>query len=221
MQIRNDYHRQQGQAYTQAHTHHITEPFHQETEKKKKEGVAGQASAYQKGDAVKAAVEYVASFSVEEMSANKKEQKSGMIKGLWDALGEEGEGSGSVSARQVLLNGIHAAAAAVQTFWDKTIVKPFQSVREKLKAVPSQAVRQFGKGKDAFNALFSGGMTFGGGKSKERAQKEKDEIQTKQPENHHLMDSYNKSGNYCQLHENLTYQKPKGAIEINQTAKDK
>lgn len=210
MQIRNDYHSQQGQSYTQSHTHHITECFHQETEKKKQGGVAGKTSTYQKGDAAKAAVEYVASFSVEEMSANKSKKKPGMIKGFWDSLGEEEGGKGTFDLRQAALNGVHGAAAAMQTFLDKTIIRRVATMKEKVKTMPSQAARQFGKGKEAFGALLSGGMTFGGGRSKGKHQKEKEEIQMKQPENHHLMDSYNKSGNYCQLHENLTYQKPKG-----------
>lgn len=210
MQIRNDYNPQQGQAYTHSHTHHITECFHKEAEKKKQGSIAGKATSYQKGDAAKAAVEYVASFSMEEMSVNKSKEKPGMIKGFWEALGEEGEGKSSFDIRQIALNGVHGAAAAIQSFWNKNIVKRTVILKEKVKAIPSLATKKFGKGKEAFGALLSGGMTFAEGKSKGKQQKEKEEVQMKQTQNHHLMDSYNKSGNYCQLNENLTYQKPKG-----------
>ncbi|MDE7008885.1 MAG: hypothetical protein K2P07_12145, partial [Lachnospiraceae bacterium] len=35
----------------------------------------------------------------------------------------------------------------------------------------------------------------------------KEEIITAQPADNHLMDSYSKTGNYCKLNENLTYQR--------------
>lgn len=221
MQIRNDYQPRQGQAYSQSHSHYITECIHEEESRKRQGGTTGKTTAYQKGDAAKAAVEYVASFSVEGMSANQNKKKTGPIKGFWDSLGDEKAGDNTFDVRQTVLNGIHGAATAIQTFWDKSVVRRATAVKDKAKAMPSQAIRQFGKGKEAFSALLSGGMTFKGGKFKGKHQREKEEIQIKQPENYHLMDSYNKSGNYCQLHENLTYQKPKGNDTAREEIKNK
>lgn len=213
MQIRNDYHPQQGQAYSQPHTHHITECLHEEKETKKNEVSTKNASAYQKGDAAKAAVEYVASFSVESMSVNADKKKVGIIKRFWESLGDSGENANNFDPRQTALNGIHAATIAVQGIWERRIIKPVKGAKEKLKTIPSKAIRQFGKGKEAFGALLNGGMRFSGGKPKEKEQKKDAGIKAKQPENYHLMDSYNKTGDYCRLHENLTYQKPKGKQE--------
>lgn len=221
MQIRNDYHPRQGQAYNQSHTHHITECIHEETGKKKQGPVVGEMPGYKKGDAAKAAVEYVASFSVEEMSVNAKKTKTGGLKQFWDSLGDDGQANSTIDMKQMVINGIHGVAAGMQAFWDRRIVKPAVALKEKAKTIPSRAVGGFGKGKEAFHALLSGGMTFGKNRSKERKPKEQEEIPVNQPKNHHLTDSYNRSGNYCQLHENLTYQKPKAKAEITQTAKDK
>ena len=209
MQIRNDYHPQQGQAYSQPHTHHITECLHEEKEKKKNEVSTKSASSYQKGVAAKAAVEYVASFSVEDMSVNADKKKPGMMKRFWDSLGDGGENAKDFDPRQAVLNGVQAATVAVQGFWERRIIKPVMEAKDKVKTIPSKAIRQFGKGRESFGALLNGGMKFNGGKSKEKEQKKDEEIKARQPENHHLMDSYNKSGDYCLLHENLTYQKPK------------
>lgn len=219
MQIRNDYHSQQGQAYTQQHTHHITECFHEEKTKKRQADAAGKTASYQKGDAAKAAVEYVASFSVETMSSNPKKIKQGLIKKFWESLGEEGEDHAAFDLKSALLNGIHGAATAVTNFWDRNMIRPAVTVRDKVKTMPAVAIRQFGKGKEAFGALLSGGMAFGGRKSKEKHRENTEPIKTKRPENHHLTDSYNKSGNYCQLHENLTYQKPKARTEYKTDSK--
>jgi len=213
MQIRNDYHPQQGQTYSQSHTHYMTECLHEEKEKRKTEAPAKSVSSYQKGDAAKAAVEYVASFSVEGMSVNAGKKKPGMIRRFWDSLGDSGESVKGIDLRQTALNGVHAATVAIQGFWERRIVKPVTGAKDKAKTIPSQAMRQFGKGKEAFGALLNGGMKFSGGNSKEKEQKKDVQIKAGQPENHHLMDSYNKSGDYCRLHENLTYQKPKETRE--------
>ena len=213
MQIRNDYNPGQGQAYSQAHTHHITECLHEEKDKNKQMPKAAGTGQYQKGDAAKAAIEYVASFSVQEMSVNAGKKSRGGIKGFWDSLGDNGENAKDFDVRQMVLSGIHAAGAVVAGFWERRIANPVLKTKEKMKTIPSQAISQFGKGKEAFHALLNGGMKFGGGRSKEKEQSKNAEIKAKQPEDHHLMDSYNRSGDYCRLPENLTYQKPKDKKE--------
>lgn len=209
MQIRNDYHSGQGQAYSQSHSHHITECIHQEEHKKKTGNMSARSSMGKQQDTGKAAVEYVASFAVEEMSVNQSSKKKGSIKSFWDSLGEDETSSKSLVDKQAILNGIPAMAAAMQGFWEGKVIKPLVALKDRIKTMPSRAISRFGKDRGNFGELLKGGMLFDGGKSKGKKEQEKEELQMKQPEDQHLLDSYNKSGNYCRLHENLTYQKPK------------
>ncbi|MBQ9928011.1 MAG: hypothetical protein IJO65_08525 [Lachnospiraceae bacterium] len=210
MQINSDYSGRQSHSYGQSHTHHITECMHDEGVKKQKENTGSTLkSSYQKGDAAKAAVEYIASFSVEEVRPQKKSAGVGTFKGFWDSLGEDGNGQETFDIRKSVMNGVHGAAAAIQTFFSEKVVNRVAVIKEKAKALPAAATRKLGEGKEAFGALMSGNMSFGQKNPRSKEKNKKEEILAAKPVNEHLMDSYNKTGRYCQIQENLTYQKPK------------
>lgn len=211
MQIGNDYNAYQNLSYGHSHTHHITECMHEEGAKKR-EGNLGNSNtvnSYQRGDAAKQAMEYIASFSVEAMSENKEKKGIGTLKGYWDSLGEDKEGQTTINLRQSFMNGIHAATSSVQNFFSDKVVHRLVTIREKIKTAPAAAIKRFGKGKEAFDALLGGNTTFGQKNRGNKKRGKEEEIKTEQPVNAHLMDSYNRTGGYCQLQENLTYQKPK------------
>ena len=213
MQVQNNYNLYHNQSNHKSHTHHITECMHEE-EVKKREGDIGSknsTSSYQKGDVAKAAVEYVASFSVEEMSVSKKKSGVSTLKGYWDMLGEEQESENAFDLKNSLFNGIHGVAISIQGFFTNKVVNRFVTVKNRIKAMPSSLIKQFGKGKDAFSALTGGNTTFGQKNPNARDKERSEPINTLKPTNEHLMDSYNKTGAYCQLQDNLTYQKPQVA----------
>lgn len=211
MQIGNNYNGYQNSSYGHSHTHYITECVHEEEPKKREGGMTGtdKTNTYKRGDAAKQAMEYIASFSVEEISHNKEKKRIGTLKGFWDSLGEDKEGQGTIDLRQNFMNGIHAAVANVQSLFSEKVVHRLVAVREKLKAAPTATIQKFGKGKETFDALLGGSTTFGQKNPDNKKKDKEEEIKTKQPVNTHLMDSYNRMGGYCQLNENLTYQKPK------------
>lgn len=223
MQIRNDYTTFQNKSYHESHTHHITECLHKE-QVKEPEGGGGMAPGNQ--NAGDKSVKYSRDGDIYQMSAyygtEKTNTKKGMslVKGLWDALGDEGtEDSHKVMSvlKVNLLSGIHGAAANIKTVFWHQILGRVQSVRTKIKINAGNALKRFGKDKDTFAALTDGQTPSRRRKSdtKEKnrngqvtAQKKDENIPMKVLVHSHLMDSYSKHGEYCQLNDNLTYQKP-------------
>lgn len=224
MQIRNDYTSFQNKDYHESHTHHITKCLHKE-QVKKPEGGGGTAPGNQ--NAGDRSVKYSRDGDIYQMSAyygaektNTGKKGMSLVKGLWDALGDEEteDSPGVMSVLKVnLLSGIHGAASNIKTAFQHQILDRVQTVRLKIKINAGNASKRFGKDKDTFAALTDGQTPSRRGKSdtKEKnrngqvtAQKKDENIPMKVLVHSHLMDSYSKCGEYCQLNDNLTYQKP-------------
>lgn len=227
MQIRNDYTPFQNKNYHESHTHHITECLHKEQVTKPEDG-GGMAPGKQ--NAGNKTVKYSKDGDIYQMSAYYGAEKTNtgrkgisLFKGFWDALGDEGtEDSRSVmTALKInLLSGIHGAAANIRTAFQHQFLHRVQNIRAKIKMHAGNALKKFGKDKDTFAALTDGQTPSRRDKSAAReknsngqvtAQKKEEDIPMKVLVHSHLMDSYSKRGEYCQLNDNLTYQKPGAA----------
>ncbi len=149
-----------------------------------------QPKAKQKQDTPQVTMEHVASFSVGELDENK-------------------ERKGTFDIRRSLEKEAMGIVAYIRDFWTDKIVKPMISAKNKIKTMPTELIRKFGKGKEAFASLAEEGHKFGQHGKGEKKKGKHEEIETMLPDNAHLTDSYNKSGRYCQIQDNLTYQKPK------------
>lgn len=154
----------------------------------------------QKKDTSQTKMEQVASFSVGESNQNK--EKTEMI-----------------DIRRSLENGAMGVLAYIRDLWADKIVKPMTAAKNKIKTIPTEFIRKFNKGKEAFTSLTREGPGFSHSGKEEKKKGKHEEIDTMLPGNAHLTDSYNKSGRYCQIQDNLTYQKPKTktAVEKRET----
>lgn len=231
MQIRNDYTSFQNRNYQEGHTHHITECLHDD-QIKKKEGAAGPSRSTpvtqsnhvefsKDGDTYQMAGTFV------PVKKDKGKSGIGLIKGFWDALGEEGKGEGKnvmAAVKADVLSGIHGAAAAIKDGFQYQIVGRLRSIPAKVKTVVQSAKTRFGRRGDAFAALTDGQTQRRGSSHTEKQGKDgqvtsakKDEdIPMKALKHSHLMDSYSRKGEYCQLNDNLTYRNVKRQKRISE-----
>ncbi len=151
----------------------------------------------------------------------------GFVKGIWDAMGDadsaKGASQGSTASVSGIgkesqgrdIHGVSAMLSNIKQGFSYYIVNKWESAREKIKTGIHTALKQFGKEKDGFTMLSDAGHQPDGRKSpgdwkkgdKKGTRGRKEEIITAQPADNHLMDSYSKTGNYCKLNENLTYQR--------------
>lgn len=222
MKVRNDYNSFQNSNYnqSQSHTHHITECQFEAKQSK----LAGELTGAKK-EAVSvkdqnSRQDLNSLFNHKIQTDESKSRGIGRLKNLWDSLADE-EGQNkekkNLSSNEKALSGISGAATAFQEMFPERIINKWQAVREKLKVNVSAALKKFGKGREAFSALADSGTRSKGkrngnsGKSDKWGQvsvkRDQDQLSMKILTNSHLMDSYSKSGEYCQLNENLTYQK--------------
>ena len=222
MQIRNDYTSFQNRNYQEGHTHHITECL-QEDPIKQKEGAlgAGREETGMKNSTVSFSKDgdtYL--MSIDARTAQPKTEKPGrgILKNFWDSLGEEtsDKKENALSLwRDHLLSGIHGAAASIRESFQYQVVERVQSVPSKVKAVLQSAGVRFRRGKDGFTALTGGQNSPDKNNSGREKRKEgqisspgkEDDIPMKMLKHSHLMDSYSRRGEYCQLNDNLTYGK--------------
>ena len=207
MQIRNDYTSFQNRNYQEGHTHHITECL-QEDQVKQKEGALGAG----KGDPglKNSTVVFSKDGDTYRMTAGQVTEQNrtgktgrGIFKNTWNLW------------RENLLSGIHGAAASIRDTFQYQIVERVQSVPTKIKAVLQSAGARFRRENDAFAALTDGQTPSGKNNSGKEKSKDgqvtstgkEDDIPTKVRSHSHLMDSYSRTGEYCQLNDNLTYGK--------------
>lgn len=223
MQIRNDYTSFQNRNYQEGHTHHITECLHDE-QSKKKEGAsgAGQSQQIVQGNDLEFSKDGDSyQMSMDSKAVKKTSQKSGtsLVKGLWDALGDENSGNNKSVMdiiNENLLSGIHGAASSLKDRFQYHFMERIQGFPARLKEIVKGAGAGFRRTKDTFAAL-TGGQTSKkresshGGKQKTEGQvtaaKKDTDIPMKILKHSHLMDSYSRQGEYCQLNDNLTYRK--------------
>lgn len=229
MQIRNDYTSFQNRNYQESHTHHVTECLKDDQVKQKEgafgadegePGVKSSTISFSKdGDTYR--------MSGDPLTVQNRVEKSegGIFKDFWDALGEETSGKKENTLnlwRDHLLSGIHGAAASIRDMFHHQVVERVQSVPVKVKAVLRSAGARLRRGEDAFSSLTDGQTPSGKNDSaKERrkstqaasARKESD-APMKVLRHSHLMDSYSRTGEYCQLNDNLTYGKNKSGRKM-------
>ncbi len=114
-----------------------------------------------------------------------------------------------------------AVSAAVSLVIPSGMINSLENVKEKIKTGTRRILKRLGRKEEAFTALTDTKENFTGrredgrksGGHKEKGTRMKPEsISTAGMQDSHLMDSYSKTGAYCRLNENLTYQK-KGTLE--------
>ena len=234
MQIQGDYNSYSSSGYGHKHTHHITKCLHEEKKEQQNGGEAGikadSFAADSSGKAVKQ--EMVYALGEEQKRTTLKKRGMGFVKNLWDAMGDEGTDE---QQREFLSNGhagmkgIDAVTSAIRQIFTYRIINKWEGVREKFKVSLSTALKHFGKGGTAFSALTDPKGHFTGKRETGRGLEENKEKGTRRNEDpvaavplsdSHLMDSYSKTGAYCRLNENLTYQKKSTAVKpVNQPVK--
>lgn len=188
------------------HTHHFTEHLHEEGSSQKMEG------AYMAADGV----------TLE-------------IRGIGDAMSDEAgqkqdmpvmDDREDISFRKRVFQGVNAVVSAIKQSFTFQVTGRFHTVREKLKVGIHTALKRFGKDREAFGTLTDpgtgsllGGKTGGeAGRNKNSAgttQEKNESIKAAQMKNEHLMDSYSKSGTYCKINENLTYQQGRAPYKVS------
>lgn len=222
MQIRNDYHSFSGRQYQDSHTHHITKCLHEEKHRQHEAAAAGiKQRAEDAGKGQKTEQDVVFQHGISTEKKDRESRKGfGTIRALWDSMGNEKKEETAqthLADRRVFFNhGIDAASSAIRQRLPHWMINKWESVREKVRVGVKSALKRFGKDKDAFSALSDPKGQFAGRKESgeeyhEKAgvgtRRKKPDIMTAALADTHLMDSYSKTGEYCRLNENLTYQK--------------
>lgn len=209
MKIQGDYNSYSGTSYEHRHTQHITKHLQ---EKK-------QETAYIQGE--------------EQQRIVPEKKGMRLLKNFWDSMGDEGEenrqGARSSGSGHMGVKGIEALTSAIKQMFPYRIINKWKSIREKIKVGVNTALKRFGKGSTAFGALTDLGGHFTGKKETDKQLEESkgkgtwqkaDSVPTMPLADSHLMDSYSKTGAYCRLNENLTYQKKSTAAKpLNQSVK--
>lgn len=222
MKIQSNYNSYSGTGYEHNHTHHITKCLHEEKQEQHNGGAAGikadSLSMGNPGESMKQETAYIQ--EEEQQHPVSKKKGMGLLKNIWDSMGDEGEearqGAFSSGSSPMGAKGIEALTSAMKQVFPYRIINKWKSVREKIKVGVNTALKRFGKGSTAFGALTDPRGHFTGKKetdkqleeSKEKGTRQKaDPVSTVPLADSHLMDSYSKTGAYCRLNENLTYQK--------------
>lgn len=233
MQIRNDVHSFSNTGYQNAHTHHITKCLHEQEHQREKSAAMGMKQEEKSVDSRQktqqdALFEYADHAGTERKNRGVK-RGLGLIKGMWDAMGDEKDGETSQNAALVKENLSHinmdVISSMIKQRFPHRIVNKWENIREKITVSIKSALKRFNRNQDAFSALSDPKGRFAGkrGTGNTSPEKVKDGLRAKKPEistaamqDTHLMDSYSKSGEYCRLNENLTYQKNRMTISEKQ-----
>lgn len=225
MQIRNDYTSYQGlDSNRHNHNHHVTDCFYEEVARKTESGAAGQisysAQPEEKREENLQNVHVTISSAAAGESRNTK--KTSWARQFWDYLGEDAnaEGNGmkpSFSIRQTVMNGISGAAAAFYEGLPYHIVNKWVEIRKNIRIYATAVLKKFGKNREAFTALADERMPSGKRERQHQKEQRREQITIRrgavevsiQPSVHnHLMDSYSKNGEYCQLNDHLGHRRP-------------
>lgn len=227
MQIRNDFSNFSGREYHNPHTHHITKCLHEEEHKKLGAGASGvrnDASQPDKGTEQKTQQDAAPMHNVGADRQNTAVKKGlGMLRGIWDSMGEEESGRTKVTSapgeKGFFHSPIAAAASAFQAAVSDRIGGKWESVKEKIKVHIKSALKRFGRNRDFGTLSDPKGHSTKNRDGQEPydqrpgsgTRKKTPDLRTAAMADTHLMDSYSKTGEYCRLNENLTYQKNKMA----------
>lgn len=228
MRIDNDTTSYTGSQLTHSHHHHITKCVMEEEKGRPDAGAMGiKRDTYQAG-AGNAAKEETGTIGMGMDMAQRSGRfriGKGFVRDIWDAMGDEGtsaqkgisplhDQSADSHAR-----GVHSMTAALSAFrqdLSSYVMNKWENIREKIRTGIHSSLKRFGKDKEGFAMLSNAGHQTDGRKGTEKWKQEEDrketrtgreEIPAAYQEDNHLMDSYNKTGEYCRLNENLTYQR--------------
>lgn len=221
MQIRNDYTSYQGMdSNRHNHNHHVTDCFYEETARKTQSGAAGEISYSMQPE--KNRVEnpqnvHMALFSA-AAGESRNTKKTSWARQFWDYLGDDAstEGNGtkpSFSIRQTVMNGISGAMAAFHEGFPYRIVNKWVEIRKNIGTHVTAVLKKFGKNREAFTALADERMPSGKRERQHQKEQRREQITIRrgavevsiQPSVHnHLMDSYTRNGEYCQLNDHLS-----------------
>ena len=229
MQIQGNYNSYSSTGYEHKHNHHITNCLHEGQEKQLKDAAGGIMKDTFSGEKfsgdsgredAKPEVTFTHTNPQKNISGEKK--ITSFLKGIWDAMGNEGvkenQGIFSPDNERIDERNIDVSSSAVKQIFPYKIFSSLGNNREKLRVGISNTLKHFGRGGASFGALTNSGERFAGKRgdsksleeSRKKGTRQKDgDIPTAFLQDSHLMDSYSKTGAYCRLNENLTYQKIK------------
>lgn len=117
--------------------------------------------------------------------------------------------------KETSLSAVSGAASAFKDLFPFRIMNKWQEVREKIKVNVSAALKKFSREREAFGALSDWGTRPDNKKEEQEklpksltgaAEKKEEELTGQMLSGSHLMDSYSRSGKYCQLSEHITFQ---------------
>lgn len=223
MRIDGDTTSYSGNQLTHSHTHHITKCLHEEETARNTGAAAGiRRDTYQAGE--KAASEEEMLVTGLETGTKRSGKKTGtgisFIRGMWEALGDEGEGEKGnvllVFSRDRIGQGVREMLLHVRQNLSDYIVNKWEAVKGRIRIGTRSALKRFGKDTDGFTMSSDIGQQTAGNnrrnawereEDKRGTRQDKEEIPTAYPADNHLMDSYTKTGEYCKINEHLTYQK--------------
>lgn len=223
MRIDSDATSHLGSQLTNSHTHHITKCLHEEETNKKNAGAAGiRMDTYQAAEKTMSGEEpMIAELGTDTRRAGRKTRTgAGLFREMWEAMGEEGsnkkENVLAVFDRDRSGRGVREMLLTVRQNISDYIVNKWETVRDKIKIGTQSALRRFGKNQDGFAMSSDIGQQAPGNNGRRAWEKENDQKGTRQNQediptayqaDNHLMDSYSKTGEYCKINENLTFQK--------------
>lgn len=226
MQIQGDY-SYSNNTYEHKHTHHITKCLHEEQHERQQTAAAGMKNDTLSMQSIRqeAEQEPLNLYETARKLTEGDGKDTGFFKGIWDAMGDEAAQSGQkTSLSPVRRIGVKTAAAlssVARLIIPYGMINNLENIKEKIKAGTRSILKRLGKKEEAFTALTDPKESFTGRKEGDRKPPEHKEKGTRmnaefipsvEIKDTHLMDSYSKTGAYCRLNENLTYQK-KGILE--------
>lgn len=230
MQIQGDY-SYSNNTYEHKHTHHITKCLHEDAHGRQQPAAAGMKNdtLSMQSTRQEAEQEPLNLYETAKKITEGDKRGTSFLKGIWEAMGEETQQSSQKPSlslgRRISVRAAAAVSSAVRLITPYGLINNLENVKEKIKAGTRKVLKRLGKKEEAFTALTDPKENFAGRKEGERrsdGHKEKgtrtkaESISTAGMQDSHLMDSYSKTGAYCRLNENLTYQK-KGASEKQRT----
>lgn len=228
MQIQSNFNSYPNKNYDHNHTHHITKCLHEEQQERRESAAAGVRNGRPEAKNTQDDTKPETSFSYGNVQGRPAGTRKGIgfFKGIWDALGEK-----KTAEQQNILpseNGygrgkaMEIISTSMRRMIPHRLINKLENTREKIRAGISATLKRFGKRNEtgkresAFGALSDPGGHFTGKRENSRHWEERKEKGTRQTaesvpdaawQDSHLMDSYSKTGAYCRLNENLTYQK--------------
>ena len=225
MQIRNDYTSYQGMdSNRHNHNHHVTDCFYEEAARKTESGAGGQVSYSMQPEKKRTEDSQNVHMALYSAAAGKSRdtKKTSWARQFWDYLGEDANADGkgmkpSFSIRQTVMNGISGAAAAFREGFPHRIVNKWVEIRKNIRTHATAVLKKFGKNREAFTALADERMPSGKREKQRHSKQQREQITirrgavevTIQPPVHdHLMDSYSRNGEYCQLNDHLSHRRP-------------